>query len=251
MRFAYWIKDLTPHDALASPRTERLRRACPNVPDDPEQRWMAVNHPSGGTLLVYPARDGAAVPLTAFGPAEATFDGLTFYPPLEAIDPLETIKAENARGAGSWYGTTKGLSVWVPLATATPREVILVAGGGMRLGDYANEFGVLAHELWDTMKSTKDGIGYDDARLWRLIMLAVQRAYALTDELVQRCGWFTTADIAAVTMLVFGLSPKALAAARAGSASADPATQTSRSQQPKRRPSTPGSRKRNTRRTCR
>lgn len=227
MRFAYWIKDLAPSAALSSPRTERLRRACPNVPDDPEQRWMAYPHAQGGALMVYPARDSAAVPLDAFGPPVDTFDGLVFYPPLDPIVPEDAIKAEQQRGPGNWHGTTKGLSLWIPLAAATPREVIVVAGGGFRYGGFANEFGLLAHELWDAMQADKE-LTFDEPRLWRLLLLAIQRAYALTDELIERCGWFTSADVGPITFLVFGLSPKALAAAPVGSASVDPATQTSR-----------------------
>ncbi len=227
MRCAYWIKDLAPGLALTSPRTERLRRACPNVPDDPEQQWMAYPHIAGGTLLVYPALDRAAVPLEAFGPPVDTFDGMVFYPPKDAIEPEAMIKSEQLRGPGNWYATTRGQSIWIPLATATPREVIIVAGGGFRYGGFINEYGLLGHEMFDAMHASENGITFADERLWRLVMLAIQGAYLLTDELVERCNWFSSRDIAPVAFLIFGLDPKASADALAGSASADPVSQTS------------------------
>lgn len=250
MRFGYWIKDLAPVGALTSPRTARLRRACPNVPDDPEQRWMAFEHRQGGSLMVYPGRDGAAVPLEAFGQPVDTFDGMVFYPPRDAITPEDTIKPEDLRGPGGWYATTTGKSLWIPIAAATPRELVIVAGGGYRYGSFVNEFGLLAHELYEAMQSIKGGISFTDQRLWRLLTLAIQGAYALTDELIERCtDWFSSRDVEPIAFMIFGLSPKALAAARAGSASAVPTTQTSQSRQAKRRRSTTGSPKRGGRRT--
>ncbi len=216
-RWAYWFKDATLASVGDHPRAARLRRAWPNIPDDPECRWMAQSHPVQGTLVVWPRpADGSGIPLEAFGKPREIADGLTYFPSLAPFTMIDVIRPERHRGQGTWCSLYSGESLYVPLALATYRELILGAGGGLKLGGYQNEYGTLGHELFDVF--VKEGIQYSDPRLTRLLFLALQQSYTLTEEMAEDIRWLGEADINPVLHAIFGIDPKALAAVPATSA---------------------------------
>lgn len=224
-RWAYWANDVGLMQAAESPRFHRLRRAWPNLPDDPQQRWSAQPHPVQGTMIVWPGLHGGGVSLESFGPPRETHDGLTYFPSLEQPTPIDLMRDEKNRLPGTWVNLYSGLELHIGLATATPREIMLQASGGIALGKHKSEYGLLAHALFDEF--VKDGVSYADPRLGRLLFLAVQQSYCVTEELIEDLGWFTEADINPIMHAVMGIDPKALAAALDGSVSQGQSTPTS------------------------
>lgn len=226
-RWAYWAKEVGGDAAVDAPRFARLRRAWPNLVDAPDERWQIQKHPDGGSLLVWPGTaNGAGVALASFGEPRPTHDGLVYYPSSEAPTKEDLIRPEQHRLPGTWVNLTSGDALYVALATATPRELVLRATGGIARGKYQNEFGHLAHDLYDPFQSD-DGIAFDDPRLARILQLMLQQSYFVTEEMAEDLPWLSTADVVPILHCILGVNPKASAAAPAGSASADPSMTTS------------------------
>jgi hypothetical protein len=208
-----------------SPRFHRLHRAWPNLQDDPSQRWSAQQHPVQGTMVVWPGQHGSGLQLDAFGPPRVTHDGLTYYPSLEKPTPIELMRDENTRLSGTWVSLYGGGELFIALATATPREIILCASGGIKIGRHKAEYGLLAHDLYEPF--LKEGITFEDPRLGRLLFLALQQSYCITEEMIEDLGWICEADISPIIHAIMGIDPKASAVALAGSASQGQSTPTS------------------------
>lgn len=216
-RFAYWTKE--PY-ALKAPTTipQRLRDAWPNLPGDGNQRMHAQAHPSGvGTLIVFPAYDGSAVNLADFGEPRETFDGMTYYPSKDEPDTDWLIRPEESRPTGEWVKTFHG-ELFVSLALAAPRRLILSASGGYRAGASVSEFGRLGHEIYDDFVSAA-GLQHGDTRLWRFLFLTLRAGYWLTEEIMEDLPWLTDADVMPILLTALGCNPKPSAAEPAGSPS--------------------------------
>lgn len=221
-RFAYWIKDKTDTQVALAPPA-RIRAAWPNDPKNGDEGWMVQRHPTGvGALLVFPRYDGAAVTLDAFGEPRDTADGMVYYPSKEAPDREWLIRPESSRPAGEWVKIYDG-HLWIPIAFAAPRKLVLCSSGGYREGEPVSEFGQLGHEIFDPFIS-KEGVPFTDPRLWRLLFLALRESYWVTEEIVEDIPWLTTADITPIAMTALGLNPKRFAAELAGSPSSAPTT---------------------------
>jgi hypothetical protein len=226
-RWGYWAKDVAFMQAAEHPRFARLRRAWPNLADSPDERWQVQPHPNGGAIVVWPGhQDSSGVALETFGTTRETHDGLVYYPSLEAPTKEDLIRPEQHRPTGTWLQLTSGHELFVALAIATPREMVLRAGGGIAFGKYQNEYGILGHELWEPFCGGQ-GIDPTDPRLARLLFLSIQQSYYVTEEMVEDLPWLSSSDIRPMVHAIQGVNPKASAAAPAGSASADPTTQTS------------------------
>ena len=158
-RFAYWTKE--PYSAKGvTTIPQRLRDAWPNLPGDGNQRWMAQGHPSGvGTLIVFPAYDGSSVTLADFGDPRETHDGMTYYPSKDAPDKDWLIRPEDARPLGEWVKIQEG-ELYVSVAMASARRLVLSAAGGYKAGAYVSEFGRLGHDIYDDFVSA-DGLKHE------------------------------------------------------------------------------------------
>jgi hypothetical protein len=150
---------------------------------------------------------------------------MVYLPSREPASLTDLIRPERHRIAGTWVTLYSGESLYVALATATPRELILRASGRIELGKHACEYGLLAHELYEPF--TRDGIAYDDQRLARLLFLCLRQSYSVTEEMVEDQRWLTGADVSPVLLAIMGIEGKASAAAPVGSASAGQPTPTS------------------------
>lgn len=229
-RWAYWSRDVGLMQCEDAPQFKRLRRAWPNLPDSPTERWQAQAHPVQGTMIVWPRQpDGAAVSLSDFGEPRETFDGLTYYPSKEQATLTDLIRPDTQRGDGTWIQLVNGESFFVALATATPRELVIRPRGPVSFGTFQNEYGLLGHQLFDLFndRSEEGGLRYADERMSRLLFLVYQESYQVTEEMVEDRRDLSSADIGPLLHGTFGMSPKASAVAPAGSASADQTSQTS------------------------
>lgn len=226
-RWGYWAKDVPFMQAAEHPSFARLRRGWPNLADSPGERWQVQQHPNGGALVVWPGiQDASTVPLEALGTPRVTHDGLVYYPSRVVPTHEDLIRPEQHRPTGTWIQLTSGQELYVALAVATPREMILRAGGGIAFGKYQNEYGLLGHELWEPFWAP-GGINPEDPRLARILFLAIQQSYFVTEESFEDLPWLSTRDVVPMMHAIQGVNPKASAAAPAGSASAAPTTQTS------------------------
>lgn len=226
-RWGYWARDVGFMQAAEAKQFARLRRAWPNLADSPDERWQIQEHPNGGSVVIWPrAEDGSSFPLEAFGASRDTSDGLVFYPSREEPTKIDLIRPEQHRLNGTWVQLSSGDSIFIALATETPRQMVLRAGGGIAFGKYQNEYGLLGHELFEPFFSP-GGISYTDNRLGRLIFLATQQSYYVTEDMAEDLPWYSTADVVPIVHAIMGVDPKAFAAAPAGSALPAPTTQTS------------------------
>lgn len=208
-RWAYWIKDRSWQQIAANP-PPRLRAAWPKNPAEPQGCWMVHAHPHGGTLCVFPRLDGSPCALEEFDEPVETIDGMVFYPSKEEPTLEFLIKPENMRGAGEWVSTYSGESLWVGIAHATPRRLML-SSSGMTVKDPVSEFGKLGHSLFDEFIAP-EGIPGGDPRLARFFFLSLRENYTITEEMAERLTFLTDRDIAPIVQVAFGVSPKQLAA---------------------------------------
>lgn len=219
-RFAYWLKTQA-YESSSFVVPPRIRAGWPNDTADPKQSWMVQRHPSGvGALLVYPRLDGAAVTLDAFGEPRETVDGMTYYPSLEKPTAEFLIRTEKTLPPGEWVKTVLG-ELYIGVAYAAPRSLVLLAKGGASGGKHVTEFGRLAHELFDDWTS-KDGCPAGDPRPFRVLFLGLRSSYEITEEVGEDLNWLTSADIVPCIDTILGCNPKPSAAEPAGSPSSAP-----------------------------
>ena len=224
-RFAYWIKGASVGQIAQNPPA-RLRAAWPKNPSEPLGCWMAHVHPSGdGVLCVFPRLDGAAARLEEFGTPRETADGMVFYPSLVEPTTEFLIKPEIQRGPGEWVSTYLGHSLWVPLALAAPRRLLLTSSG-IHPKQPVSELGRIAHEIFDEYFS-KEGLTMTDQRLARLIFLALRDSYYVTEEILEDLPWLTDRDLSSIFQTIMGASPKPSPAEHVSSPSAGQTTPTS------------------------
>lgn len=219
-RFAYFFPGIVPMQLRDAPVAAFLREAWG------VGQWTDQAQGTG-TLSVWP-KSTSATGVEAFGePRDIGMGGILYYPSKvkPAMDDL--IRPEQLRGTGDWLITIKGEEIFVPLALATPRQV-LIGRGGIKTGDYATEFGILGHEVWQEMQNKANPIPQDDPRITKLAQLALRHSYQVTDDMIedQLPCVLSTIDLDLLFGLVYGLDPKALAAVPAQSPSAQAPTPT-------------------------
>lgn len=207
-RYGYLLPG-APQNALGSPAAKRLRAAWPRLPDD--SRGFQCQASGHQTLMSWPRYDGAAVTLEHFGAPRACEDGLTYLPSLEPATVEDLIRPEKDRPQGGWMASQGGESLWISLALATPRQ-LLIGTKGFKHGRYATEFGLLAHDLFEVYVG-KEGLLYADPRTLRLMQLTLQAAYHTTEEMIEDDIFhLSDKDVQPILDLVFGTDPKPLAA---------------------------------------
>jgi hypothetical protein len=192
---SYLLPGVHAADALADPRLARLRRAC--------ARWTAIPHPDGALLVPTP-ETGAARPPTIRAWRD-TDDGLRYGTP----DPLPTIGDLARRHCPPCTDVDLvcGASVSLALGAAAPRRIRLAATS-IRLDEYATPLGTLSHHL---RCRTVAGESVPDEETARLIFLALQACYHLTEEMADDLALLTTADLIPCLVAVWGGDPKAAA----------------------------------------
>ncbi len=100
-----------------------------------------------------------------------------------------------------------GRLIEIPLAVYAPR--IIAFDGGEDI-EHATEFGREAYRIWQMI----DSKNYPkNNEIKRLVFLAIQQCYSVTEELLGNLAWVTDADIVPITLAVSGRDPKSAAVA--------------------------------------
>lgn len=201
----------------------RLRRAWSGSLED----WMTQDEPGRGCLAVFPAVGGSVGP-EHFGPPRACSDGLTYFPSKTEPSGEDLIRPQRSRPPGNWLTLHDGGSLYVPLALATPRR-LLVRPSGFERSTYATELGILGHDIYDQLTNKKQPLDESDPRFLRLIQLTLQAGYHVTEEMIEDGLPFglTDQDINPMLLTMFGADPKSWGAEPVPSPSAPVPTPTS------------------------
>ena len=191
---AYRLPDADPIDAAAHPSMARLLPVGP---------WQYQAHPEGGTLASWKA-DGKAVTLEQFAPGVETEDGLVYYGPKQpvALDALRRPTLPVGRFV-TLYG---GERLHVAFAMAAPRKLMFGAKSA-KLGDFRNEYATLVEIIRDEVVASNQFDPYDP-RAQRMVFLAVQQSYRVTQELLSEGGWITDADEWPILLAAAGVDPE-------------------------------------------
>ena len=197
MAYAYRIPGETvrPDGIATHPLAKRLAPAGP---------WQCCDSHDGGTLLTF---KGASVSLDSYGPPQVCDDGLVYYPSLVPLTPADLGKANIPDSVPVTLAS--GMTLSIPVARRSARKRSFT---GKAVGDYVSEFPRLAFSVYDRVQSDQ-AIKLDDRDLVRVIFLAVSLCYRVTEEVLSDLGWLSTADDDPIISAVFGLDPKAVAAA--------------------------------------
>jgi hypothetical protein len=112
-----------------------------------------------------------------------------------------------------------GRTISVPMALVAPRKLRF---GAQTVGDYATEFGQLAHQLHSAILAGTD-MPQTHPLILGTMLRALELAYRVTDEILDDLEWLTDADVDPIICAVMGLDPKADAHAKTSSPCASPA----------------------------
>ncbi|HEX3134087.1 MAG TPA: hypothetical protein VHX44_10960 [Planctomycetota bacterium] len=184
---------MAPLKAGDDPRMKRLRAAWP------VWKYLRNDH---GTLLVPKGTDDA---LDDCGDPIDCFDGLRWHPPKE-LPTLQDLAREEMPQPSVRFKLRRFGTVSVPLGVGP------VYGSGRKRGQPSSELGRLTFDLFAR--------GQDKAREWtdaderdveRLLMLAFQAGYSLTDELFTELSPYDADEAEPLLNTIWGSDPKALA----------------------------------------
>jgi hypothetical protein len=230
---AYFAPGVRAAPAAEIPAFRRLLPAGP---------WAvtAAEHPAGqggrGSLAwqLAPGETPAVVPDVRAWAWRACPDGL-WYGSGGGL-PSQASLAREAAPPGVDLVLGGGTTLTIPLAVAAPRLIDFGAGG---IGEPATELGRLAYRIYDRL-TAEQGIGLADPDLHRLVLLAVQASYRVTEELLTDLGWISTVDLDPIVCAIFGTHPKA-SAGGAGNSPSPPADSSTAPSAPARPTCSPSS----------
>ncbi len=192
---AYRLPDVDPIDAASHPLMARLLPVGP---------WQYQAHPEGGTLASWKSSDGRAVTLDGFAAGVETEDGLTYYAPLAPVE-LDALRRPTLP-PGRFVTLYGGDRLHVAFAMAAPRKLMFGAKT-VKAGDLVTEYASLVESIREEVIASKSFDPYDP-RVQRMVFLAVQQSYRVTQELLSAGGWITDADEWPILLAGAGVDPE-------------------------------------------
>jgi hypothetical protein len=194
MFYGYW-SDKTVNPMIAD-EAECFRRILLGGP------WKWTEHYMNGVKGVLAFR-GELESLDAkdFRPCS---DGLLFF--CKSL-PDQPALAKEVNSPRFPVTLKSGRVIDIPLAVYAPR---VLAFDSMEEGEHATEFGREAFRIWQRIDEKN---WPSNTEVKRLIFLAVQQCYAVTEELLSKIAWITDADIVPIVLAISGRNPKSVAAA--------------------------------------
>ncbi len=163
--------------------------------------WKWVQHYHGGVRGVLAFR--GELPLEV-GVGKFCSDSLVYF---SKELPAQEDLARSNTGPRFPVELSSGRIIDIPLAVYAPR---ILAFDSDSEGEHATEFGREAYRIWTKIEA-KDYP--QNGEMKRLVFLAVQQTYAVTEELLSQLGWLTDLDIVPISLAVSGRDPKSVAAA--------------------------------------
>ncbi len=105
-----------------------------------------------------------------------------------------------------------GRVIDIPMAIAAPK---ILAFDGTDESKHATEFGSEAYRIWEMI----EGKSYpSDLECRRLVYLAINQTYRVTEELLSQLGWITDVDVVPILLAISGRDPKSVPAVKNTSA---------------------------------
>ncbi len=165
-------------------------------------KWLWTKHNHNGISGVL-AHKAPNPPLDQM-PNRVCGDGLIYFG--FVTEPHQSdLARENIPGAFP-VTLASGRVLDIPLAVESPR---ILAFDGSEESEHSSEFGSEAFRIWTKIES-KDCP--TKAELRRLIYLAINQCYAVTEELLTQLKWCSDTDLVPITLAIGGRDPKFAAA---------------------------------------
>lgn len=165
-------------------------------------KWYCCNSTQDGKqgALIFSQSDPQPAPHTT-GWREC-FDGLMYLPPATLPGTIDLLRPER-RMRFIDVLTSRGVLLSIPVASAAAREVDFSA---KKFGVPSDDFGKCAYAFFDRLSDTKAASQpkLGDADTLRLVMLAVQQFYRVTEELLNDLGWISSLDIDPIISAIMG-----------------------------------------------
>lgn len=192
---AYHLPTATKTDALDDRRVARLRAAWPS--------WESRTHPLGGALLVPSGSARGALDLSR--PGVPCDDGMNWHPP-QVMPTLYDLAREEMPQPSVVIRLRRIGDVSLPLGVGP------VYGAGPKRGKPSSPFGLLAFDLFARGNEPDHVWTADDERdVERLLFLAFQQGYSLTEELFAELAPYDLDEINPILQGIWGCDPKASA----------------------------------------
>lgn len=190
----YHLPKVLRADAKDHPALARLRTAW--------KAWGYHSHPDGGTLLI---PKGSGLTLANCRPAVACADVLRWHAPL-TLPTLHDLAREDMPQPSARVELRRCGTVSVPLGVGP------VYGAGPRRGEASSAFGQLANSLYQrAIDKDHDWSDAEDRDMERLMFLALQAGYSLTEELFGELAPYDTDEVELILAAIWGRDPKASA----------------------------------------
>ncbi len=178
--------------AMESPCFDRIKLGGP---------WKCTEHCHNGAKGVLAFR-GDLPP--EIGPGKTCSDGLVYF---SKELPTQEDLAKEIVTPRFPITLASGRVIDIPMCIYAPR---ILAFDCMEDGEHATEFGREGYRIWQMIEAKTYP---KDAEVKRLIFLAIQHCYAVTEELLSNLGWVTDADVVPICLAVSGRNPKSAAVA--------------------------------------
>ncbi len=162
-------------------------------------KWTQTHHKGARGVLAF----RGDIPLD-LGEGKTCSDGLVYF---SKEIPAQDDLAKSNTGPRFPVELSSGRVIDIPLAVYAPK---VLAFDSDAEGEHATEFGREAYRIWGKIEA-KDYP--QDKDMKRLIFLAIQQTYGVTEELLSQLGWITNLDIVPIALAVSGRDPKSVAVA--------------------------------------
>jgi hypothetical protein len=184
----------------AEPRLARLRGAGP---------WQFKAHSAGGCLATWRDAEIPSEDDLAAREAVTCADGLIYY--RAKVPPTLADVAKDIRSDFDTDVTLgSGLVVTIALAASAPYRVRFASVGA---GPPATEYGRVAREVWRLIDEQEPAnaprVTSEHPLLKRLLVLAIQQRYRVTDEALDDMDLITSEDIEPIYRAIIGSAKKA------------------------------------------
>ncbi len=163
--------------------------------------WTKWEHAGKSGILAHLDQ----TPLTVGMPEKTCPDGLVYFGYIKqpAQDDLARDNVPNSFAVELSCGRT----IDIPLAIAAPKCLSFDGSGD---DGHATEFGREAFRIWDNIELKKFP---NDMECRKLIYLAINQTYKVTQELLTQLKWVADVDVVPIMLAISGRDPKSDAVA--------------------------------------
>lgn len=130
-------------------------------------------------------------------------DGVWYLPGRPMPAQIDLTRSHRVNGID--YTTSRGITLTIPIAAASPRKLLFSA---KKVGEASEEFAQKAFALFDRL-GAEEKISATSPDIIELVIDAIRHVYDVTPEMLDELGWITSSDLDPIIVCLMGSDPKA------------------------------------------